>query len=138
MDIHAVTTRSTPPVTMRNSPSVHMRLRDEGEPGAALAEDLAHQRHGRPREETAAHGDVVAVLDARHGVLDGGELLSRRLGLALQPPAGGDEIALGGLQVRISQRAWWRSSSRRVRSSMGCSRSGTSTCLASPHSGVVK
>ena len=45
IDIHAVTTRSTAPAAIISSPSVHMRLRREREPGAALAQDLAHERH---------------------------------------------------------------------------------------------
>jgi hypothetical protein len=48
---------------------------------------------------------VVAVTDARDGVLDVGQLLARRLLLAFQTAAGGDEIVLGGVQMRISQAA---------------------------------
>ena len=41
-------------------------------------------------------------------------------------------------QVRSSQRDWKRSSSWRVYSSIGCSRSGMSTVFGSPQRGVVK
>src|SRR5439155_26389330 len=103
-----------------------------------LAEQLAHERQRRAREEAAADRDVVAVLHARDRVLEGRQLRARRLRLRLDPPAGGDEVVLARVQVSTSQRAWWRSSSRRVRSSIGCSRSGTSTCFDSPQSAVVK
>jgi len=49
---------------------------------------------------------VVAVLDAGDGVLEARELLARRLLLGLDAPARRDEVVLGGIQVRISQRDW--------------------------------
>ena len=106
IDIHAVTTRSTAPAAISSSPSVHMRLRESVRPGAALAEDLAHERHRRAREQAAAGHDVVAVLHAAGGVVEAGELLARRLRLGLEPAPGGDEVVLDRVQVRISQAAW--------------------------------
>src|SRR2546430_3304954 len=74
----------------------------KGEPAAALAEELAHERHRRAREEAAPDGDVIAVLDPSDGVLQRRELLGRRLRLGLEPPARGDEVVLGGVHPRSS------------------------------------
>src|SRR5712692_8809060 len=109
----------------------------EGEAAAALAEELTHERHRRAREEAAPDGDVIAVLDPGDGVLERRELLCRRLRLGLEPPPRGDEVVLGGVHRRSSHPAWYRSSAARVRASIGWSRAGTSTCLASPHRTVV-
>src|SRR5712692_9434481 len=78
----------------------------EGEPAAALAEELAHERHRRAREEAAPDGHVIAVLDPGDGVLQRRELLGRRLRFGLEPPTRGDEVVLGGVHWRISQPAW--------------------------------
>jgi hypothetical protein len=43
------------------------------------------------------------IADARGGVLDAGELLSRRLRLGFESSPGGDEVVLGRIQARISQ-----------------------------------
>jgi hypothetical protein len=78
----------------------------EREAGAPLAEDLAYQRHRRACEEAAAGDDVITVVHAAGGLLEAGELVARGLRLGLQPPAGGDEVVLERVQVRISQPAW--------------------------------
>ena len=105
---------------------------------ASRPQDFAHEGQRRAREEAATDGDAVALRDPRGRVVDRGELLAGRFGLGLQPPPRGDKVPLGRSQRRISHFDCQRSSSRRVLSSIGCARSGTSTCLASPHSAVVK
>src|SRR5262245_118240 len=78
----------------------------EREPAAAVAKDLAHERHGRAREEAAADTHMVAVLDPGHRVLEARELLARRLSLGLGALARSDEVVLEGVQVRISHCGW--------------------------------
>ena len=78
----------------------------EREAAAALPEDLAHERQRRAREQAAADADLVTVLDPGSRVLEAREFLSRRLGLALDPPARRDEVVLGRVQVRISHFGW--------------------------------
>src|SRR5207245_5677254 len=78
----------------------------EGEGPAPLPEDLARERQRRAREQAAADADPVTVLDPGSRVLEARELLGRRLGLALDPPARRDEVVLGRVQVRISHFGW--------------------------------
>src|SRR5207244_11650145 len=89
-----------------NHPLVAREIAREREPAAARAEELAHERHRRAREEAAPDGDVIAVLDPGDGVLQRRELLGRRLRLGLEPPPRGDEVVLGGFHRRSSQPAW--------------------------------
>ena len=107
IDIHAVITRSTAPAAIISSPSVHMRLRAERQPVPPLAEDLAHERHRRAREEAAADGDVVAVASR-------GRRRRRRLvsfspadfALASSRRRAATKSYSAGFRRRISQPAW--------------------------------
>ena len=77
----------------------------EGEPVAALPEELAHERHRGAREEAPPDGHLVAVLDPGDGVVERGELWARGLRLVFEPSPRGDEIVLARVQGRSSQPA---------------------------------
>src|SRR5215510_16351847 len=66
----------------------------QAEPGGPPPEEGAHEGEGGAREEAATEGDVIAVLHASHRLVDGGELLAPRLGLALETLPRGLEVVL--------------------------------------------
>ena len=77
----------------------------DAEPGGPAPQERAHERERRAREETAAEGDVVAVPDARHRVVDRRQLLAGGLGLRLEALPRGLEVVLaaGDRHPMISQ-----------------------------------
>src|SRR5207245_5449563 len=100
----------------------HEVARDAEPPGAAT-EQGADEGEGRAREEAAAEGEVIAVLDSSDGVLERGQLLARCLGLSLEPGPRHLEVVLAGGDghAMISPPFWERSRCSTVWGSSGWS-----------------
>src|SRR5262249_54987197 len=93
----------------------------ERQPVRTATEERPDQREWRTRIKTAADRKVMAVADARDGILEGRELVSAGFRLVLETQARGLEVELlrADRHVTISHLFWYRSSCSTVYGSSG-------------------